>query len=497
MLNGINKDIIAGFSVFLLALPLCLGISIASNFPPAAGILSAIVGGIIASWFGGARLSIKGPGAGLIVIALGSVQQLGYERTLAVGVVAALIQIMIGQLRKAVVAEIMPPSVIHGMLAAIGIIIISKQAYVMAGITPTAHAPLDLILQFPAQLIHLNPTIFVFGLISLTIAVIFSLFKKFAFIPSSLVILMIVIPLSLVYSPAPQFLINLPHNFFNAITFPDFSVVLSPISLKYIVMFALVGSIESSLTVCAVDSLAPQAAPSDLNNDLRAVGIGNLISALIGGFPMISEIVRSKANIDYGATSARANFFHGVFMLLAVLLLPSLMNLIPLSALAALLVFVGFKLASPKEFIHFYKIGRDQFFLFLVTCVVTLATDLLTGVGIGIILKLALHVIRGNSLNKLFKPKISIAKINHSIHIHIEGPFTFISYLKLKRMLAKAKNETNEIVINLSKVTYLDHTVLKKFQTLPNEIKDIKIAFEENHSLLHFYNHPLAARRIL
>lgn len=493
-----KKDVIAGFGVFLLALPLCLGIAMASNFPPAAGILSAIVGGIIASFFGGAQLSIKGPAAGLIVIALSAVielgggdLQLGYERTLAVGVIAAFIQILIGSMRKAIIAEIIPPAVIHGMLAAIGVIIISKQSYVMLGLSPAMSEPFELIRHFPGEMLHLNPVIFAIGLISLAIAMLWPLMKKIAVIPSTIIILLVVIPLSIyfnlsthhayslfgnVYPLGPNLLINLPTNFLSVIHFPDFSVLFSPMSCKYIIMFALVGSIESLLTVCAVDIMSDKVPRSNLNKDLCAVGVGNLVSSLIGGLPMISEIVRSKANIDYGATSVRANFFHGLFMLLAVLFFSQIMNLIPLSALAALLVCVGFKLASPKEFVHVYRMGYDQFFIFVTTFLVTLATDLLLGVSAGVLLKLLITVARGNRLVDLFKLNIITKRDKGSAVIQIEGPLVFVNYLKLKKIITQLTKEANHIIINLNKVTYLDYTVTKKFETLTNEFKHIKMS---------------------
>jgi MFS superfamily sulfate permease-like transporter len=501
MNNGLKKDVVAGFSVFLLALPLCLGIAIASNFPPMAGVLTAIVGGMLASFLGGAQLSIKGPAAGLIVIVLGAVHELGegdlllgYKLSLAVGVVAALFQILIAVMKKAIIAEIMPPSVVQGMLAAIGIIVISKQSYVMAGITPMESESLGLLLSLPFEIAHLNPVIFGLGILSFAIIVIWPFLKKLAFIPASIVVLCAVIPLSLYfnlstehqyslignsYSVGPRFLINLPMNFFDAIQFPDFSRIYSPTSLKYVLMFTLVGSIESLLTVCAVDSMTKR----------------NLVASLIGGLPMISEIVRSKANIDYGATSAKANFFHGVFMLIAVIFLPSLMNLIPLSALAALLVFVGIKLASPKEFIYAYEVGKDQFVIFLTTCVVTLAVDLLAGVAVGVLLKLVIHTMRGNNLKKLFNPTITVKKNNDRTYIQVEGPLTFVSYLKLKKMIINAALQTSHIIINLNAVTYLDHTVLKKLKTLSNEVENTTITIEENQKLVSFYNHPLAAKR--
>ncbi|MBL8676081.1 MAG: SulP family inorganic anion transporter, partial [Alphaproteobacteria bacterium] len=488
MTKGIKNDIIAGFSVFLIALPLCLGIAIASSFPPLSGIFTAIIGGILASLMGSSGLTIKGPAAGLIAIVLGAVQELGqgdpilgYKLTLGVGVVAALFQILIALMRKAVIAEAMPPSIIHGMLAAIGVIIISKQSYVLAGIKPSVSGPLELLFRLPIEILHLNPIIFSIGALTFAIIFFWPKLKKFAFIPSSIVILPIVIFLSLyftlneehtytilgnTYQLGPSFLINLPMNFFDAIQFPDFSQILNPISLKYIIMFTLIGSIESLLTVCAVDSLTATHQFSDLNKDLRALGIANLVSACIGGLPMISEIVRSKANIDYGATSAKANFFHGVFMLFAVIFFPVILNLIPLSALAAILIFIGFRLASPKEFTHAYGVGRDQFLFFTTTFVVTLASDLLIGIATGTLLKFLFHWMRGNSFKSLFSPVITIEKKEGKTMIEIEGPLTFVSYLKLKKTIEKLAKKNNQIIISFRAVTYIDHTMMKKIQTL-------------------------------
>lgn len=490
MPKQIKNDVLAGFSVFLLALPLCLGIALASGFPAVSGILSAIVGGLIASFFGGARLSIKGPAAGLIVIALGAMTQLGYEGTLAVGVVAACIQILIGVTRKAIIAEVMPPSVIHGMLAAIGIIIVSQQAYVMMGLTPSHAKPLELLWNLPFAIGDANLIILGLGILAFLIAIIWPLIRKIAFIPSTIVILLVTIPLSLYFNlniTQPELLINIPNNILGALTFPDFSMIFSPISIKYIIMFTLVGSIESLLTVCAIDSITPRAHHSDLNKDLRAVGIGNLVSSLIGGLPMISEIVRSKANIDYGATSLRANFFHGLFMLIAVIIFPSVMNLIPLSALAALLVFVGLKLAAPTQFIHAYTVGKDQLAIFLVTLFVTLFTDLLIGVFAGIILKLMIHVLRGNELIKLFSPITTVQKSDDTVHIIIDGPLTFLGYMKLKNIIAQAAKENSHVIVDLNAITYLDYTVFNKIQTLPDEIKGVEISIEGNQELSHFY----------
>lgn len=517
MLSQLKNDLVAGFSVFLLALPLCLGIALASGFPPAAGILTAIIGGVLASWFGGGKLTIKGPAAGLIVITIGAVHVLGhgnailgYERALAVGIVAACLQIIIALLRKATVAEVMPPAVIHGMLAAIGVIIISKQAYVMFGITPSGHSPLSLLAHLPQSFLDLNPVIFVIGLLALGISIFWPKIKKLSFLPAPMIILACVIPLSMIfdiskvhqyvlfdhsYALSNTYLVSLPLNFFKAIHLPDFSIIFTLDSAKFIVMYTLVGSIESLLTVCAVDSMAPKYAPSNLNRDLLAVGVGNLVSSSIGGLPMISEIVRSKANIEYGAESEKGNFFHGVFMLIAAILIPSIINLIPLSALAALLVFVGFKLVSPTEFKHTYKIGIDQFSLFCTTFIVTLLTDLLIGVCAGILLKFILHICRGNKIKELIIPniKISIGGPESSIHVH--GPLTFLSYLHLKHKIESLMKTEPRINVDLSSVTFIDHSMMVKLDTMQRVYGKSKLNYIKNKHLYGIYHHPLSTQK--
>ena len=406
--KSLKADLISGFLVFLIALPLCLGISMASGVPPISGVLTAIVGGIVVSFLGSAALTIKGPAAGLIVIALGAVTELGqgnaaggYHRALAVGMVAGLIQILFALTRVGVVGSLMPKAVVHGMLAAIGVIIISKQAHTLMGVSPAAKEPLHLLAEIPHSLSLLNPEVLVIGFVSLSILfgmplLPFGWTKK---IPAPMVVLATAIPLGFLfdlehqhlykwwshnYELGPKYLIQLPGSLLASLAYPDFSQIGSAVSIKYIVMYALVGSIESLLSVTAVDSLDPRRRTSDLNRDLLATGIGNTIASAIGGLPMISEIVRSKANIDSGAQSRWSNFFHGSFLLASLLLIPGVLHHIPMAALAAMLVFTGTRLASPKEFKHSYHIGPEQLAIFVTTMIVTLATDLLLGVGAGL-----------------------------------------------------------------------------------------------------------------
>lgn len=502
-----KNDFLSGFFVFLIALPLCMGIAMASGFPPIAGIFTAIIGGVVSSFLGSSPLTIKGPAAGLIVIALGAVQELGggdpilgYKRCLAIGVVAALLQILSAELKLGRFAELMPPSIVHGMLAAIGVIIISKQIHLIFGVNPVSREPFQLLTEIPSSFQKLNPEIFLLGGITLLILISFPLLKnkKFKKIPPPLIALGVCIPLALyfdfdhthhyqilghLYSVGPEFLVHLPHNLFSAITLPDFSAIFSFSSIKYIVMFSLVGNIESLLTVSAVDSLDPKLRTSNLNKDLRSIGIGNLISSSIGGLPMISEIVRSKANIDNGAESIWSNVFHGLFLLFFVAFFPHLLEHIPLAVLSAMLVYTGFRLASPREFIHTYKMGKDQFILFSSTFILTIFTDLLIGVFCGILLKFLLHLFRGVSFKESLSGNNKVKNENEKSIIQVEGPSVFTNYLSLKSEIDNLKKQSNPIEIDFSKSYLVDLTVQTKLKNLQREVGENKLLIKglENH----------------
>lgn len=512
-------DLKSGFLVFLIALPLCLGIAVASGFPAVSGVLTAIVGGVLVSHLGHARLTIKGPAAGLIVIVVGAVTELGagdpivgYKRALAVGVVAALIQIGFALFRIANLGMAISPSVVHGMLAAIGVIIISKQSHVLLGVTPTAKEPLELLAEIPNSLVHANPEIAMVGFISLLI--LFGLprlpFGAIRKVPAQLIVLIVAVPLGIAfhfaqshvysfmgsaYSLGPNALVTLPGSILDGIAFPDFSQITSATSIKYVVMYALVGTIESTLTVLAVDSLDPERKPSDLNRDLFALGVGNLVSASIGGLPMISEVVRSKANLDAGATSRWSNFFHGSFLLVSVAAFPMLLHHIPLSALAAMLVFTGTRLASPNEFRHAWQIGPDQLLLFATTLIVTLATDLLIGVGTGLTLKIVLHWVRGASPFTLVRSRIERSQNGKEVRLRISGAAGFPSILKVREELGTIEDGVTRIVIDLTDVRLVDHTFLERVESMGEELGSATLVFEGLDRLRPASEHPRASRR--
>ncbi|MFY1832377.1 SulP family inorganic anion transporter [Myxococcus fulvus] len=520
--GGWRHDVVAGFLVFLLALPLCLGIAMASGFPPVAGILTAVVGGLLSTWLGSARLTIKGPAAGLIAIAVGAVTELGggdgalgYRRTLATLVAAALLQVLFALLRAGRLGDLFPSSVVHGMLAAIGITICARQAHVLLGVTPSPRGVLGLLAEVPRSVAGLNPEIALIGVSSLGL-----LFGHAALarrggwakrVPAPLVVLAVAVPLAwvfdlehahtftfshTVFSVGPEQLVNLPGNLLGAMTFPDFAGAWSLVGLKYVVMFALVGSVESLLTVKAVDLLAPQQPRSDLDRDLLATGVGNVVAGLIGGLPMISEVVRSSANLAYGARSRLSNFFHGLFLLLFVAFAPGLIHRIPLAALAGMLIFTGVRLASPGELVKAWRIGAEQVLLFCFTVGVTLATDLLVGVASGIALKVGLHLLHGVSVRELWRADIQEHSGPDGVVLRVRGAAVFTNFLGLKRRLERHTG-AGHVEVDLTEVRLVDHTVMQRLHELTQEWsregRRLRVLGLERHRSVS--SHPLSARR--
>lgn len=516
-----RADLLSGFLVFLIALPLCLGISMASGFPPFSGVLTAIIGGVVVSFFMGARVSIKGPAAGLIVIALGAVEELGrgnaqqgYALALAVGVVAAGLQIAFGLLKTGKLGDFFPASAVHGMLAAIGIIIASKQIHVALGVKPAAAEPLGLIAEIPHSIAHANAEIAIIGLASL---VILFTWPKIApniakFFPGPMLVLILGIGLGYLFdlehehqfasifgihgTVGPKFLVAVPDNLVSVIHFPDFSQITSGTSIKFIVMFALVGSLESLLSAKAVDTLDTYRRKTDLDRDLTATGIGNLIACLLGGLPMITEIVRSSANINNGAKTRWANFFHGISLLAFIALVPGLVHKIPLGALAAMLIYTGFRLASPMEFVKTYKIGAEQLAIFITTVLLTLATDLLVGIAGGIVLKIILHLARGVPVTRLFRAKAIVKKMDDHTVVSLPEAAIFSNWLSIKPILL-AVPPTQRLVVDCSKAVLIDHTVMEHLHEMERGRKEaggkMELAGLDRHEQVS--KHPLAARR--
>jgi MFS superfamily sulfate permease-like transporter len=533
--SRLKADALAGFLVFLIALPLCLAIAKASGFPEIAGVFTAIVGGIVTPWISNSQLTIKGPAAGLIVIVVGAVTDFGftpnpqsaaevagnlaaYKMALAVGVVSAVIQILFGLFRAGVLGDFFPTSAVHGLLAAIGVIIISKQIPVALGVAAKGE-PLELLAKIPEEILHLNPEIATIGVVSLLILFLYPLIKNpiVRMIPAPMIVLAAAVPLALLFDLAHEhdyallghhytvnksYLVNVPPTLASAITFPDFSVFTNSAliwkAIKWVIMFALIGSLESLLSAKAIDLLDPDRRKTDLNRDMLAIGVANLASASIGGLPMISEIVRSRANIDNGARSKYANLFHGLFLLLAVAFAAPAIRMIPLAALAGMLVYTGFRLAHPREFLHVYRIGREQLVVFVGTIVAVLATDLLIGIAIGICIELLIQFINGVPLGSLLRPNADVRQIDERTWLICpRQSAVFVNWIPIRSKIERYGLAQNmNVVIDLSNTQMVDHTVMEKLHQLEMEFAERGIALAvvglDEHVTLSA--HPAAAR---
>ena len=491
--ENFTADATAGFVVFLLAMPLSLGIAKASDFPPIMGLVTAIIGGILVSVISGSRLTIKGPAAGLIVVVAGAIAAFGGGE-------------MGWKLAFGKLVDVFPLSAIHGMLAAIGIIIIVKQIPVFLDVNPELYKGMStvaMITSIPTFFANFDPRATLIGAYSLAIMLGWPYLKNFTLgkIPAPLMVLIVAIPSELAmdfaHTEPPYALLHIG-NLMDSISFnADFSGVFQTgVFIKYVIMFALVGSLESLLTVKAIDLADPYRRKSNTNKDLIAVGIGNTFSAFLGGLPMISEVARSSANVSQGAKTRWANFFHGVFLLVFVLVATPVIEMIPNAALAAMLISVGIKLAHPKEFIHTFQIGKEQLAIFLVTIFFTLVEDLLIGIAAGVVLKMILHLAKGTPISSFFKAPTVVSFNNNQYLVEIDKAAIFSNYLGIKRKLEEIPAGFN-LTIDLKNTKLVDHSVMENLHRFQEDYEEnggtVQIIGLDNH--IPESAHALAARK--
>ena len=484
-----KTDLTSGLLVSLIALPLCLGIAMASGFPAFGGLITAIIGGLVVGPLCGSRLSIKGPAAGLIAIAIASVETFGggdafagYRLTLAVLVVSAGLQVIFALFKLGRFSDFFPASVVHGMLAAIGVIIFSKQVHPLLGVKPIAREPIPLLLEIPHSLVKMNPEVALVGITSVVI-VLFAptvLGRLSKFFPGPLLAVLAGMGFCLLfdfahphnytwytdqYSVDDKFLVNLPNNFVKGITFPDFSQLFTTTSLQFLLMFSLIGSIESLLTVKAVDTIDPYKRPSDPNRDLLALGFGNMVAAFLGGLPMISEVVRSYANVTYGAKTRWSNFFHGAWLLMYAVVLAEVIHLVPVAALAGVLCVTGYRLGSPRHFQECRHVGAEQLVVFSATIIATLLTDLLMGVFIGVAVQYAVCLCMGAPVKSLVS-KVRPGEVNSQGQLTVRLPATcfFGNVIGFKAAMLKAGD--NPLVLDFSETVLVDHTFMREVRAV-------------------------------
>lgn len=481
--ENFSSDILSGFLVFLLALPLSLGIAKASGFPASMGVLTAMVGGLFTSLFNVSALTIKGPAAGLIticsaaILAMGGSDAdngfLGWHLVCGIIVAVGLIQVVFSYLKLGNYSEFFPTSAVHGMLAAIGLIIIAKQIPVLLGDAPAVSkglSPLALYTHIPDFIANENPRVAIVGGIALAIMFLMPLIKHPTIkkVPAPLIVLLVTVPIAVIWSfktTQPDYILVTIGDFWKDVKLnADFSQIATVEYWKYVFIFLFVNSLESLLTVKAIDGLDPYKRKSDYNGDLRALGLGNSLAGLLGGLPMISEVVRSSANVNNGGKTKWSNFFHGAFLLVAMIFMIPIIELIPNAALAAMLIYAGYRLASPKTFRHSYKVGFDQFIVFVATIFVTLLEDLLMGIAVGIIINMLFQLYYKMPLNSFFKAQVTKHTNEVGIELKTSKGLAFTNYISFKKYLDELP-DGQSVVVNLAECRYIDHSVLENLHT--------------------------------
>ncbi len=471
-------DIRAGIVVFLVALPLCLGIALASGAPLFSGLIAGISGGIVVSIFGGSRLGVSGPAAGLAVIVATGIESLGFDTYLLVVIVCGVVQVVSGFLKAGVIAHYFPNSVIKGMLAGIGIILILKQIPHALGYDSSFEGELEFFQRDGANTFSeianalgaLSPGAIAVTVLSLAILLAWQrpgiANRRFTkALPAPLIVVVLGIALNLIFAAlangfaiSPNHLVAVPvsssfDELVSNLRKPDFSQILNPKVYTTGLALALVASIETLLSVEATDNLDPEKRVTSTNKELKAQGAGNIVSGLLGGLPITQVIIRSSANIDSGAKTRFAAFAHGVLLLVCVAAIPTLLNQIPLASLAAILLVIGYRLARVSLFKQMWREGLWQFLPFITTVVGLVLTDLLTGIMLG--MAVAFFEIL------IYNYQINFYREEHedgSMTIRLTEHMTFLNKAALKRILREVPKECR-LTIDMTKTRILDHDV--------------------------------------
>ncbi|TNE46476.1 MAG: SulP family inorganic anion transporter [Deltaproteobacteria bacterium] len=486
-----HNDVLAAFSVSMVALPLSLGIALASGAPAMSGLISALVAGFVTTFLRGSHVAINGPGNGLIAVIVMAMVSLNdgtghtFRYILAAVVISGVLQVGIGFLKLGKLADIFPSSVIHGILAAIGLIILGKQVHVALGSTTQASDTLGILLTIPHSVLQINPSIALVSIVSLVILLVYPKFenKLIHFIPAPMWVLMVAIPLGLwlpsttgqesflfgsFYALDTSSFVHIPKSLFSNPLFPDFSRVGDPAFWSVVFTLTIISSIETLISVKAVDKLDPYRRETDGNKELVGVGVSTALSGLIGGLPVFTVIARSSVNVNNHAKTHWSNFFTGTFLLLFLLLLNPIIQMVPMAALAAILIYTGYKLTAPKVFKDAYKRGWEQLLFMLFTLGATLLTNLVWGLVLGTLFTYLFHNIRLGTeptifLRNLFRPNFAFQQEGMQYKMQPEGLLSFANILSLRKTMDTLPPKQS-VEIDLAKAQLVDLTSLEYLQ---------------------------------
>ena len=525
LFSHFKSDFASGLVVFLVALPLCLGIAMASGAPLFSGIISGVIGGVVVGFLSQSHISVSGPAAGLTAIVLTAITDLGsFNLFLTAVFIAGIIQLILGYIKAGTISNFFPTNVIEGMLAGIGIIIIMKQLPHAIGFDSDFEGDQSFLQSDGNNSITSLLSIFDFIQIGSIIIAVISLFvliiwdkvpvlKRLKLIPGALVAVVLGIIINELFirsgshfAIGKEHLVSLPapaslDDFQQIIVFPDFIGIVNQKVWLVGITIAIVASIETLLCIEAADRMDVHKRYTDTNVELKAQGVGNILSSLIGGLPMTSVVVRSSANSTAGAKSKLSAIIHGVLLFVSVITIPLLLNKIPLATLAAVLLLVGYKLAKPATFIHFWKKGKYQFIPFIATLIAVVFTDLLKGVVLGMIISV-IFVLKGN-LKRAYVFRKEEYIDGDVIHIDLAQEVSFLNKADIKETLKNIPNNS-KVIIDASDTVYIAHDILDlihEFKTIRAkensinvQIKGFKKTYqlensEENHvTIEHDYD---------
>lgn len=502
--SSFKTDAISSVVVFLVALPLCLGIAVASGASAFSGIITGIIGGLVVGYLSDSHVSVSGPAASLIAIVIVAIQDLGFEAFLLAGVLAGVFQFILGITKSGSFSNYIPTGVIQGMLTGIGLIIIFKQIPHTIGydkehegdffnysLTDSADGGYIHEIIHSFNFAHFG--VIIVTLVSLGILIGYtkiSFLKKLKLFPGALVAVIMGVLINEAFRLfksnlliTNDHLVKLPvsgsvKEFIGQFSFPDFSAISNLDIWITAITIAIVASIATLLTIEAGDRLDPYKRYSDSNIELKAQGIGNILSSLIGGLPMTSVIVRTTANIGAGAKTKFSAIFHGFLLLLTVILIPGLLNKIPMACLAAILLMIGLKLASPKVFRKMWEIGKNHFVPFMVTAIGVVGLDLLKGVGLGMVVSL-FFVFRGYT-KKAFEVKKEKQDDVADTHIILAKEVSFLNKLSIKQQFAQLP-ESSTVIINAENSTYLGYDIaelVRDFKENGSKERNIKVVLK-------------------
>lgn len=512
-IKAAKNDVPASIVVFLVALPLCLGVALASKTPLFSGLIAGITGGIVVGLFSRSHLSVSGPAAGLTAIVATAMTTLpSYQAFLVAVVLCGVLQLAFGFLKAGIVGDYVPSSVIKGMLAAIGLILILNQVPHLLG--DDSQFEVDESIQqqgkgnifsnFINAFTNINTSAFIIGGSCLLLHFVWEkiVAGKDGFlklVPAPLLVVLLGMGIQFLFtatgvsSPLEgNHLVRIPEagsfsEFISFFTMPDWSQLTNTSVLSTAVVLALVASLESLLSIEAVDDLDPYQRVTPTNRELKAQGVGNIVSGLFGGLPVTSVIVRSSANVNAGARTKMSTIYHGILLLLSVALIPFVLNMIPKAALAAILIYTGYKLAKPSLFKMFFKKGWNQFLPFVITIIAILVTDLLKGVVIGIVIGLA-FILYSN-----FRSAVLLVSDGQKYLIRLRKDVSFLNKPIVKRTLEEVP-ENAYVLIDASRADFIDKDIIEVIEDFMKHagLKNIEVEIKLSKSRDQGFSIPLS-----